>query len=343
MTKTKRASAVFCAFLLIPWLLGACGGKPVERAIGGISLGEHKVIASVNGEDIYEDDYMEWYLETMTLSLGLDMSGEQDEQVASFLEDYKFSYLVGYAEQIALLQEARKDGLGASDEDAEEYRTQIKLMYNADDDYFASLLAMWGFTDDTFKKYLKEQITLQLLYTNATENITEPTMSPEEYYRTNPDEFQVDETRTVRHILVDTQEEADEIIASLNEGADFDTLVAERSTDPGAQINGGSYGPFDASGVFADGSGSLVEPFTEAAFALEEPGDITQRPAETEFGYHILILDEITMAHTLPFEEVKDDLAAHLLNDAKEQYFNEYYERIMDGAEFTYAEGIPQY
>jgi len=342
MKKAKRALTILGVLILISCLLTACGGKP-PRTIGGISLGDHKVIATVNGEHIYEDVYMEWYLETMSLSLGLDMSTEQDEQVAAFLEEYKYGYLVGYAEQIALLQQAKNREISASEQEVEDYISQIMMMYQADATYFKSLLDMWGFTDEAFHQYLKEQITLQQLYTDITDNVTEAETSPLEYYNSYPEEFEMGETRTVRHILVEATEDADEVIANLNEGADFDELVAIWSTDPGAAVNGGSYGPFDSAGVIADGSGALVDPFTEASFALENVGDFTQTPAESEFGLHIIILDEIFDGHRIPFDEVEDDLAAHLLNEAKENYFNEYYNMVMEAAEITYAEGVPTY
>ncbi|MCL1805732.1 MAG: SurA N-terminal domain-containing protein [Clostridiales bacterium] len=343
MNKAKRVLTALGIIVLITALLAACGGAKQPRTIGGISLGEHKVIATVNGESIYEDVYMEWYLETMSLSLGLDMSAEQDEQVASFLEEYKYSYLVGYAEQIALLQQAKNREIAATEQEVQEYISQIMMMYQADAEYFAALLAMWGFTDDTFHQYLHDQITLQQLYTSITDNVAQSDMSPREYYDAFPEEFEIGETRVVRHILVEAVEDREEVLALLNDGADFDELVAIWSTDPGAEINGGSYGPFNSAGMLVDGSGSLVEPFTDAAFALENVGDFTQEPAESEFGFHIIILDDIIDNYSMPFDEIEEDIAAHLLSEAKDNYFNEYYNTVMESAVITYADGVPTY
>ena len=357
MKKANRL-IVLCLVLLALLLASACGSsrqgeqasqeeknqaseeKP-KTSIGGISTGEHRMIATVNGEDIYEDVFMEWYLQTMTLGLGLDMSTDQNEQVASFLESYKYSYLVGYAEQTALLQEAGKNNIAAGEQEVENYRETLMTTYAGSEEAFQPIQAMWGFTDASLRNYLKQQITLQLLYEEKTKDITEPDQTPEAYYNENPTEFHIDETRTVRHILVEGLEEATEIIASLNEGADFAAFVAEKSLDEGSAENGGVIGPFDSYGAMA-GGGNLVEPFTTASYALENVGDITQTPVESEYGFHIIILDEITPAYSQSFDEVKDDLTYQLLADAKEKRFDEYYQSVIEAASITYAEYATQ-
>ncbi len=356
MKNSKKIVSVLCIAAMALSLLTACGSgsagsqepqTQVPAAIGGVSTGEHKVIATVNGEDIYEDVYMEWYLETMSLSLGLDMSAELDAQVTSFLDSYKLSYLASYAEQIALKQEAKKEKVEVADKEVEDYIKELMNMYQTDEAGFKDIQTMMGFTDATIRRYIKDQMTIQHLYETKTESVTEPEQSPEEYYNAYPGEFKIDETRTVRHILIEAQEEeakaaarqeAEEIIKSLNEGADFAALVTEKSDDKGSAAAGGVIGPFNSAGVM-DGGGSLVAPFTEASYALQKTGDITQEPVESQFGYHIIILDDISPARTKSFDEVKEDLATRLLQDAKDKYFDNYYTEIVDKAEITFAEG----
>ncbi|MEL7623067.1 MAG: peptidylprolyl isomerase [Clostridiales bacterium] len=356
MKNSKRIVSVLCIAAMALSLLTACGSgaagsqEPqgqVPAAIGGVSTGEHKVIATVNGEDIHEDVYMEWYLETMSLSLGLDMSTELDAQVTSFLDSYKLSYLGSYAEQVALMQEAKKENIEVADKEVEDYIKELVTLYQTDEEGFKAIQTMMGFTDETIRRYIKNQMIIQNLYEAKTEGITEPEQSPEEYYNTYPGEFKIDETRTVRHILIEAQEEeakaaakqeAEAIIKSLNEGADFAALVTEKSDDKGSVAGGGVIGPFNSAGVM-DGGSSLVAPFTEASYALQKTGDITQEPVESQFGYHIIILDDISPARTKSFDEVKGDLATRLLQDAKDKYFDEYYSEIVDKAEITYVEG----
>ena len=85
------------------------------------------------------------------------------------------------------------------------------------------------------------------------------------------------ETIGAKHILVATKEEAEEILAKLNEGAEFDALAQEFSTCPSGKT-GGDLGEF--------GHGQMVKPFEDAAFALEV-GEVSE-PVETQFGWHII-------------------------------------------------------
>ena len=88
-----------------------------------------------------------------------------------------------------------------------------------------------------------------------------------------------------RHILVDTKEEAEKIIDDLKGGASFEEL-AKQSKDPSGQ-NGGDLGFF--------GEGQMVPEFEKAAFALE-PGQFTQEPVQTQFGWHVIKVEEKRMS-----------------------------------------------
>lgn len=85
-----------------------------------------------------------------------------------------------------------------------------------------------------------------------------------------------------RHILVKTEEEAKAVIEELKGGADFEELAKTKSTGPSGP-RGGDLGFF--------GSGQMVPAFEKAAFALE-PGGVTDTPVQTQFGYHIIKVEE---------------------------------------------------
>jgi parvulin-like peptidyl-prolyl isomerase len=94
------------------------------------------------------------------------------------------------------------------------------------------------------------------------------------------------ETRTARHILVGTAEEADEIVALLAEGADFAALAAERSTDPGSAAEGGLLGARER-GVFV--------PEFDAAVWSARLGVVLD-PVESQFGFHVIeVVDEASV------------------------------------------------
>ena len=93
------------------------------------------------------------------------------------------------------------------------------------------------------------------------------------------------ETRTARHILVETREEAEEVYALLLEGADFAELAQERSQDSGSSAAGGVLGPQER--------GLFVPPFDDAVWSA--PLDTVLEPVESEYGFHVIEVIEIVV------------------------------------------------
>ena len=101
----------------------------------------------------------------------------------------------------------------------------------------------------------------------------------------------------VRHILVDKEDDAKAIIADLNKGADFAKLAKEKSKDPGSKDNGGDldWGP----------AARYVKPFADAVTGLQK-GQTTATPVKTDFGYHVIRLDDVRPLTVPPFNEMKE-------------------------------------
>jgi parvulin-like peptidyl-prolyl isomerase len=293
---------------------------------------------TINGVDIPERDFMMWYLQTLSVNFGLDLSvDEQPEDIHDALNSHRDIYLIEYAEFRIMLQEAERRGITVDESVIDENLREIQDMYGVNDEIFIELITSWGFTESSIRRFIREQITAQLLYEQVTEGITELPMTAEEYFQLYIDWFVEPESRVVRHILVDTFEEAEEIIELLNEDADFVDLVSERSTDMGSAINGGLIGPFIANGMMMDG-GFLVEEFAVASFELEAEGDITQYPIVTQFGYHIIYLEEIIPEDAMHIDEVRSDIEMILLREAGDKYFEQLYTQLMLDAVVVWAE-----
>jgi peptidyl-prolyl cis-trans isomerase C len=112
-----------------------------------------------------------------------------------------------------------------------------------------------------------------------------------------------------RHILVETEDQAKEIIAELKKGADFAELAKKKSKDPGAS-DGGDLGFFTKD--------QMVPEFSAAAFALE-PGKISD-PVKSQFGWHIIKVEEKRARKAPPFDQVKPQLEAFVIRKAQAEY-----------------------
>lgn len=108
-----------------------------------------------------------------------------------------------------------------------------------------------------------------------------------------------------RHILVEKEADAKAIIATLKKTpAAFDKLAKEKSKDPGSKGNGGDLGWFDAQ--------SMVPEFGAALGKLEK-GKITEEPVKTQFGYHVILLEDSRKAEPPPLDAVKPQLSQQLM------------------------------
>lgn len=113
-----------------------------------------------------------------------------------------------------------------------------------------------------------------------------------------------DKEYKARHILVETEKEAKDIVAMLKKGNSFEKLAGERSIDSGSRDNGGELG-WSPSAVY-------VKPFADALKNLKK-GELTSQPVQTTFGWHIIQLDDVRAAVPPAFEEVKQNMQQRVL------------------------------
>ena len=105
-----------------------------------------------------------------------------------------------------------------------------------------------------------------------------------------------------RHILLDSEDKAKAVIADLKKGGEFAALAKARSTDP-AGAQGGDLGFFSAE--------QMVPEFSEAAFKLK-PGEITQAPVKSSFGWHVIKVEERRTAAPPSFEDSREELSQEM-------------------------------
>ncbi|MBQ4432097.1 MAG: peptidylprolyl isomerase [Synergistaceae bacterium] len=126
------------------------------------------------------------------------------------------------------------------------------------------------------------------------------------FYDDNPAMFKQPERVRALHILVSDDATLAKVQEELKAGKSFDAVAKEYSIDPGSAANGGDLGEFPR--------GVMVPEFEKVAFDLKNPGDVSE-PVKSQFGWHIIKLEEHIPESPMPFEQVKP----RILQELKDQ------------------------
>lgn len=167
--------------------------------------------------------------------------------------------------------------------------------------------------------------TVDLEYLEVTRQMAEESVEITEaalkdYYESVKDRFQTQERRRGRHILITAEDgldeaaaekQAAEIAEQAKSGQNFEELARKYSKDPGSAQQGGDLGWAER--------GMFVGPFEEALFSMQQ-GEI-RGPIKTQFGYHVIRLDEIEAEHVRSFEEARAELESEFRKDRAEALF----------------------
>lgn len=172
---------------------------------------------------------------------------------------------------------------------------------------------------------IKEELAVNMWMKTQMDNAIVSDSEAKEYYDKNPSKFIQKASAHARHILVKEEKEAQEILNKLKslKGEALKTkfielanknievankeLAKSKSVQP-SPLNGGDLGTFTEDQV--------VPEFSKAAFALQN-GQITTKPVKTQFGYHVIYMENKTESKTVPYENVKDKIIISL----KQQQF----------------------
>ena len=126
-----------------------------------------------------------------------------------------------------------------------------------------------------------------------------------------------DKQYKARHILVETQAEAQDLISQLEKGADFQALAKEHSTGPSGP-NGGDLGWFSPD--------QMVKPFADAVIGLED-GAFSKSPVQTQFGWHVILREDSRDNEPPTLESVRDAIKQRI----EQQKFQDYMQELRDG------------
>jgi peptidyl-prolyl cis-trans isomerase C len=173
--------------------------------------------------------------------------------------------------------------------------------------------------DDDFKRRLQFQRN-KLLMASLMQNQAKTSASEEEMRKVYDEAVKpmaTEEEVHARHILVESEEEAKAIAAELSAGGDFATIAKEKSKDPGS-ADGGDLGYF--------AKGQMVPEFSEVAFKMF-PGQVSN-PVKTQFGWHIIKVEDKRQRPVPEYDKVKEQIAAYVARRSQ----NELVTQLREGA-----------
>lgn len=146
---------------------------------------------------------------------------------------------------------------------------------------------------NTMKKSMLQQFSLSKILNKVTVSDDEIA----EYYEKNKTTFKTNEMVKASHILIDSEEKANEVLEELTDGLSFEEAAAQFSSCP-SKSAGGDLGQF--------GRGQMVKEFEDAAFSMKK-GEIS-KPVKTQFGYHIIKLVDYIPERDSKLDDVKEDI-----------------------------------
>ena len=226
-----------------------------------------KTLVSVNGKPITQEEVDQ---ELMQATQGRFNQVPADRQAA--FRQQVLQQLIG---KELIYDDAKKSGITKS----EEYKREYKKL----------------------EERMKKELAIQVWQKKLLDSIKISNKELKDYYKKNIDEFREKESVHARHILVKTEDEAKKIIAQLKSLSGdklkekFISLAKKESTGPSGP-NGGDLGYFS--------KGQMVPAFNDKVFSMKK-GTITTEPVKTQFGYHVIYLEDKKPSMTRSFDEVK--------------------------------------
>jgi len=283
-------------------------------------------VAIVNGSVITGEEF------NRELSQVKQRISQQELEISSpQLEGIRNEILDNMINLELLFQESRNNGIKVEKEAIDSQIKSLKQKFSNDTE-FEKLLSELKLSERALKLQIKKRIAIQeFIETQIVQKIKIPDEESKVFYDTYPDLFKQPEQIKASHILIKVEPDADEIKKSeakqkikkiqreLNKGGDFAVLAKEFSEGP-SKTNGGDLDYFTR--------GQMVKSFEDAAFALK-PEEISNI-VETQFGYHLIKVKDKQPEKTIPYEDVKDDLAQHLKQEKTKQEVNEYIQKLRE-------------
>lgn len=294
---------------------------PAPRG-GSVAAELPDVVARVNGEPIPRAE-LEDAVGRLEARAGRGVPAEQRDRVFRGVLDQLIAYRL-------LAQESATRKVVVAEAQIDARMGEIRSQFPSDD-AFQQALADRHVSLERLRNDMREQMQIDQML--ADELASAAAVTPDEveqFYATNPGEFQQGERVRASHILISVPQDAEAaareeargraaaILADVKAGQDFEALARAHSQDPGSAPDGGDLGYFER--------GQMVGPFEEAAFALSPPA--TSEVVESPFGFHIIKVIDRQPARTIPLVEVRPQVEEFLRERHRQEHTDAFIESL---------------
>ncbi len=302
-------------------ILLAAGLALAALLVTGCGSREDEVLVKVDGEDITRSQLDDVLKMVRLVTPDVDAMLE-DEDFTEYFEDTFLRMLVDNA---LIANEMERLELEVDPAEMEEvyetFRSQLVAELYQGEEMLDQRLQDLNLEAEVIKGLLYGEVAANILFDNLLENLTDEDVRE---YADEYDLLLVSGSLVAHHILLETEEEGLEALERLNRGEEFGLLAEELSTCPSGTNSQGELGRIheDDPGWDAD--------FREAAFALQE-GEISQL-VESQFGWHIIMVEDRIDSYYKDFEEEKESLRL----DKEQMLINDYFNELWEKAEIEF-------
>ena len=299
-----------------------------------------EIAAYVNGNEISMQE-LEQFAGVRNILMQLLQSNQefasvilQTEAGQNVVEEFRKLKLEQLVTNELLVQEAKDRGIEVNNEEMNNIFDQqinaLKQQNNLNEEQLEKAIQQQGFESmqqykDMFFENNMNGFLVNKLREEVINKVEVSDEEAQEFYNNNQQQFETSEQKKVSHILFDEKSKAEEVLAEINNGADFAEMAKEHSTGPTAE-NGGDLGFITA------GERGLDATFRDAAMELNV-GEVSSEPVETQFGFHLIKVTDFREAGVRDFEEVKSQIKNQLRSQKQSQTFQEFVESLREDAE----------
>ena len=328
MPLLTRLIAVLAALVLGVAAAAGCGGDDDDSASADVPA---EAIAVVGDREIPKTEYDR----LLTQAQATYEARKQDFPEAGTPEfaQLRNALVRSLVEQAQFEIAAEELDVTVTDEELDKRLDELKQQFfDGDEQKYKDELEKQGLTEEQVLKDLRTRMLSEKIFEKVTSEVAVTDADIQAYYEENKSQFETPASREVRHILVKSKANADDIHGQLENGGNFAKLAKQFSEDPASKNEGGK---------FTAQKGATVAPFDKVAFELET-GELSE-PVKTQFGWHIIeAVGDIEEATTQPLSEVEESISTTLLEEKKNQRINDWIEELQDrfADQISYAPGF---